>query len=490
MELAPSIRIPKEIHRFFTNPGGHSLIVRGDAGTGKTTFALQLIEELGSLEDSFYHSTRVSDHSLFTQFTWLKDLPGRMEISGTCYGGQASSGPEMGRGGLSDLKGITEGPAAIPQCDCLTIAIGRDLGELDDIYRRIEQCLPAKTLTVIDSIDALADRYGLTPAKLLNTIQRDIVETYGSNVMFIVEKASPELDYLGDGVINLSRSEFSRRRIRELDILKLRGCEIQQPKYIFTLDGGRIQTFEYPRTPLAERMPQWRRIDDIEENISTGIRDLDTVLGGLAKGSITLIELGPGVPAQVGGTIENGLVSNSVAQGRGVLWTPLRKASPELSRARVGPAISDVDFARCVRIPEKVDEMGYSDAPFVMAVEGSSALSDFKWQNIEFALSDAQRPLMLVMGIDTMRSMYGSEVIEHLVEIFGQVRRNGATMVAFAPPSSGKSGRLADLATTRLKVDRIGGTVLLYGEEPFTECFSWHFEDREVGGNVSLTPIL
>jgi KaiC/GvpD/RAD55 family RecA-like ATPase len=67
------IKIPMEVYQFFTNPGGHSLIVRGNAGTGKTTFALQTIEELSAIEKSFYHSTRVSDMSLLTQFGWLKD---------------------------------------------------------------------------------------------------------------------------------------------------------------------------------------------------------------------------------------------------------------------------------------------------------------------------------------------------------------------------------------------------------------------------------
>jgi len=41
-----------------------------------------------------------------------------------------------------------------------------------------------------------------------------------------------------------------------------------------------------------------------------------------------------------------------------------------------------------------------------------------------------------------------------------------------------------------LKIDRIGGTVLLYGEEPFTECYALNFDQKEVGGSVSLTPIL
>jgi hypothetical protein len=39
-------------------------------------------------------------------------------------------------------------------------------------------------------------------------------------------------------------------------------------------------------------------------------------------------------------------------------------------------------------------------------------------------------------------------------------------------------------------VERIGGTVVLVGEEPFTECNTLAVETRERGGNISLTPIV
>ncbi|NIP35344.1 MAG: DUF2075 domain-containing protein, partial [Thermoplasmata archaeon] len=63
--------LPPEIHRFFQNPGGHSLIVKGKAGTGKTTLVLQMLEEVFNGLDNFYLSSRVSDTALYKQFPWL-----------------------------------------------------------------------------------------------------------------------------------------------------------------------------------------------------------------------------------------------------------------------------------------------------------------------------------------------------------------------------------------------------------------------------------
>src|SRR5438093_11281124 len=69
----PTGRIPREMVEFFNAPGGHSLIVKGPAGTGKATFALELTEALGEVTASHYLSSRVSVASLYRAVTWLKD---------------------------------------------------------------------------------------------------------------------------------------------------------------------------------------------------------------------------------------------------------------------------------------------------------------------------------------------------------------------------------------------------------------------------------
>ena len=100
------------------------------------------------------------------------------------------------------------------------------------------------------------------------------------------------------------------------------------------------------------------------------------------------------------------------------------------------------------------------------------------------------RPMLSLMGLDTMQSMYGSDVSDQLMDFLSMVRRNSGIFVALAPTASGSTDRLADLATAHIKIERVGGTVLLYGEEPFTECYAFNFEEKEAGGDVALTRIL
>ena len=72
--------VPREICEFFGQPGGRSLVIKGGAGSGKTTLALQIMEEIAEPDTSFYLSTRVSDASLYIQFPWLREKDMRSRI--------------------------------------------------------------------------------------------------------------------------------------------------------------------------------------------------------------------------------------------------------------------------------------------------------------------------------------------------------------------------------------------------------------------------
>jgi len=103
--MPPAGRIPREVVAFFESGGGHSLIVKGPAGTGKTTFALQLTEEIGDVAASHYLSSRVSDESLYNQFTWLKD---RVKPAGLQTGPKGPRQTKVARDALNQLEGKLE----------------------------------------------------------------------------------------------------------------------------------------------------------------------------------------------------------------------------------------------------------------------------------------------------------------------------------------------------------------------------------------------
>src|SRR3989475_11458188 len=60
--------LPDEILRFFRGGGGHSLVIKGAPGAGKSMFALQLATELQDSFAAFYVSPRVSHEMVLRQF--------------------------------------------------------------------------------------------------------------------------------------------------------------------------------------------------------------------------------------------------------------------------------------------------------------------------------------------------------------------------------------------------------------------------------------
>ena len=377
------MRIPQEVYRFFSNPGGHSLILRGNAGAGKTTFALQTIEDLAAIEKSYYFPTRVSDESLFLQFPWLKQkMDVFLQTNGDKKGMPGTKWQP--RQGLCKLKGLSPSKPSSGK-DHMSVSIGKDIGEIENLYKMVESRLPERTLLVIDSLDALAERNGIPCVKLICAIQKDLVEEYGANVLCILESPEQLLDYLGDGVIRIGMMDHNGRRMREIEMLKLRGCEIQQPKYLCTLKGGRLQSFGYWwERPFVSQKP-WKPVPDSNDRLSTGIKDLDGMMMGRPRAWFR----GPDRTwlwrADIRrSAIENSFVSNFASLNRGVVWVPLRKASAENVRARVTANLQKETFDKCVRVGEHVS--GMAGSQYIIPLEGSDASSDFKWQTLNYHL--------------------------------------------------------------------------------------------------------
>jgi len=517
-EQTGTATFPREMITFLSNPGGHSLIIRGMAGTGKTTLALQMIEELAQVQQSYYMSTRVSDQSLFNQFPWLLDkvkegeilkarkklkkrADSEMQVEKILLGLAAIKGElktekvKSPRKELMRLEGNIEAggeePIAEPTGESeLTVTVGAMMPEIEMAYDVVDKALPERTLIIIDSIDALAEKYGLQPSKLINALQRDLVEGCGTNVVYVLETPDPLLDYLGDGVVYLSLNSTTGRRIRELDLLKLRGCEIRQPKYVYTLLGGRVRTFEYGRYSKPEKPNAFEHMADPDKKrVSTGNADLDEMLGGgLRKGTITLIELGQGVPVASSSSIENAIVSNFAAQGRGVAWLPTKKTGAEVVRDELVGFIKPEEFDKSVRIlePHAASE---SPKPYAVTLEGEDVRVDIKWQDIQYALKDTKSPYLSIIGFDSLESIYGPGVLDGLMDYLSALLNNDGMFVATVTPSVKSTSRLTDLAHTHIRIDKTSGIMVVRGEEPYTAPHA--MTDPDPGDfRPNLVPIL
>jgi circadian clock protein KaiC len=111
----------------------------------------------------------------------------------------------------------------------------------------------------------------------------------GATVMFTSESSSiapdDDLQSLSDGVIHLEMDGINRR----LRVTKMRGSSFRTGAHALRINGQGVQV--YPQI-----LPEPGRFTAVQEQISSGVQELDALLhGGLERGTIVLITGASGV---------------------------------------------------------------------------------------------------------------------------------------------------------------------------------------------------
>jgi hypothetical protein len=378
--------------------------------------------------------------------------------------------------------------------DSITFDLTSDLPEIEAAYDIVDASLPQKAFIVFDSIDALGEKYGIPKARLINTIQKDMVENGKANVLYVLESyGSNPLDYLGDGVISLATGDYKGRRIRLMSIEKMRGSPVPYPYLNYTLLDGRIRILDvqqFHRAKASVAPAQWSAIADLSGGeVSTGSPMLDKMVNGFAPGSVNLIEVGLNVPTEVTELVVSMLVSNFAAQGRGVAYLPSHGGDSNSARDMLSHYIDDQTFLARVKVFEMNVVGSERRLGNVMLLEGSKIETDLRWDNIEYNLSDSKGPLLSLISIDMLETIYGREALDSLSDHIYSLRKANGIFVGLL--TEGKPlPAIAAAASVHLKIDRVGTTVVVYAEKPYTMLHAALLNESGSCPTLTYVPIM
>lgn len=323
-------KIPEEIFDFLNREAGRSLLIRGPAGTGKTTLALETMDKMRRLMSTYYLTSRVADSALYDHFPWLKQMieEGEMmkvvkEMEKLALKREAEKrGPKVERTELRKLEGyIEDGGESLFEQGEITLAVGSPVEELDIVYDVVEKALPKSTLVVIDSVEGICEKYGIAPAKLMYTLEKDLVESAHAKVLFIVETPEEMLDYLADGVVHLEMKIVENRTLRTMEIRKLRGLRIKRSHYVYSLENGRFTALA---TPDPEDVISFNSFENNVSNpFSTEIESIDRIIEGLeGKGVILNLFVDEGVTVADQYLFLKKIIAGHLLAGKGVFYMP------------------------------------------------------------------------------------------------------------------------------------------------------------------------
>ncbi|MFO8110059.1 MAG: gas vesicle protein GvpD P-loop domain-containing protein [Thermoplasmata archaeon] len=497
--------IPPEVIDFISRKDGSSLLVKGTAGTGKTTLSLQFIEEVGDPDRSFYLSTRVSDQSLYNQFPWLeeKEMKNRIVDSSKLFleaiyeeeEEEETELPEAEKKKLESAKkflGSIDDDTIPTEVDrTLLRQIDRKIPDLERVYDRINSILPERTMLIIDSVEGLTHKYGLGPETFIMTLQKDLVENSNTNLILVLEKEEArELEYLVDGVVKLNRFHLENRDVREIRLLKLRGVGIQQPGYLMTLDGGRFTCFE-PFRSLVDKHTEWMPIQGTEDKYSTGSKDLDILLdGGFAKGSYNVFEVQENVSTEEYFSVLRPIFLNTLSEGMGVLAILSGGTHPDNLRRDLIRFVPSKKFDSKFRIVDYFSP--HTNKPYMMALGGRKRDEVGKIYNRHISdISDEGRsPILDYTGFDTLEYLMGNEIaIKDLLEAVANTKVSHNLGIGIIKHGLKLTSEIKNMSDNYFVITSINNTPCIYGIKPKTGLYAIITDPVKGIPYISLIPI-
>ena len=503
--------VPPEVIAFLSGKGGRSLIVKGGAGSGKTTFGLELLERVGQPNRSYYLSTRVGDEALYRQFPWLKATEMRTRVLDAAklfldaiQAGGKSREPELpeseqrkvraGREVLGSFGAERGPPTRVDRAHLQALLKRSPMPEVENVYNRIEKALPEKSLLVIDSLEGVTHKYGLEMEEFVMALQKDLVEGSSTDVVMILEK--PEaggIEYLVDGLISIQREELDERRVRHLRVEKLRATNIGRARYAVTLNGGRFEALGIPRiAPGVTPTGAWKPLPDPERYYSTGIPDFDTLLGGgFRRGSVNAFEVDVNVGIDDYYMLFTPTFLNFLAQGRGIIAVLAAGESPEKLRDTLVRHVPPNQFDTRVRIPDYT--ANETEDPYIlpMARFGRDEAMRAMVTAEKAVAGPDRKPFIEYTAFDTFESLMGDQVaIRMYFQGLSRTKHVGNLGIGLLKPGLLVSSEILNMVDTYFRIINIDNAPCLYGIRPRTLIYAISQDPEKGGPHATLTPIV
>jgi KaiC/GvpD/RAD55 family RecA-like ATPase len=445
--LKKSAIIPSELMQFVKR-NTYSLLIKGYAGTGKTTLSLTILRVLNIKSNFFYISTRISPRQIFIYYPWLSKFVDESRISNSIENGYDLSSFEDAR-----------------------------LDEPESFFERItNQLMDVKApIIVIDSWDAIASfmdkEARLNNERVLQTWR----ERAGAKLIFISEDpADRTLDFLVDGIVELKQIFYDNIRIREILLSKLRGVRINRPSYIYTLNNAIFRSCN-PFQPTKFIINTDSKIFKKRQeklaplyngsHITSGYLKLDAELGGgFQKGSIVLVETDADVNVRTTMSFLAKMMYNFVGTCNPVLFGPTGIFEPAIVIAYLKSYLHANPKNELVKILWPMNRVEHSVSEHIIPYQKQNSKRRFEYFQHAVLKVKEENPnklLLNITGIETNQKVKNFEKKDHIQEILPFIRENVDLSLFVTQRSENTQASLYDIYDIHIRLRIINGSLFL-----------------------------
>jgi len=451
------------------NPAVKAISIKGPPGAGKTTLALALMK---AVHGGMYFSTRATETLLLKQYSAFASLIEQGEVA--IY--QPTT--QKAKVGTLEYEQVRQGK------------------QVSDMVQKIAEIANDrnKPLIILDSWNSFArelDDKDLAKAEhdLLTTIDKG-----QQKIVFVSEGLElTSVDYLVDAIVALHDNEHEGRRVRRIEWIKLRGKEIPQKMYLFTLANGEFRTFpktQEPVTPTNFTTQKFKPIPHSAERYSTGSRDFDVFLGGLGRGGVVLLEFGSTISSRIHLPLTTVIRCNFLAQGGCSVTIPSGEVPPERIRQDAYPYLDKEALESSLGVAHF--EATPAD-PWFIKLYGKSFENDQQifWQKANELKAGLDKPCFIYMGIDTIEYTYEDlDIMNPLMTAIQNVREYRDVMMLGVKPGSQVKQKLSDVSDLHMKIEEVEGASILYLLKPPSGLMHLTYDFSKGYPTVKLTPIV
>jgi KaiC/GvpD/RAD55 family RecA-like ATPase len=425
----------------FTQRPVRTLLVKGLAGTGKTTIALEILKASGKGKGA-YISSRVPKELLEMQIPAMQKTLQNQEFY--------------------DIR-LEDATTA-----------------LDFV---IQLTGPKKVKTIVfDSWDGLAKELDQKERLRAEKTMMALANNSGAQLVFVSEEpGATTIDYLVDGILELVRVEEQDRAVREFIIHKLRGTKIPQHKYLFTLLEGKFTFFGPYAIPDYSKVGKFVRRPDIDGSYSFGSGALDRLFGGIVPGSTLAVEYDENVPYPALRTIELPPIINFLSMGRSAILLPLPGANDERTNSILTKTLGESVVSDRLRILNVVRTSDLKTTQMQKNVTPNEIHEMVTRETTTLREKSKDQSVLLVKSVSALENLFASD-LDSLLEVTSQeiitLAQSHDAHILFLAKDSPIRSRILSMSSSYAKLFVRDGTVLMFGVKPHTGIYVLqHLED-------------
>jgi KaiC/GvpD/RAD55 family RecA-like ATPase len=459
--------IPEELKEFFKE-SGRILLIKGNAGTGKTLLGFKLLKEMNEQGDVVWVNSRDMDSADIAELEEI--IPNKKRLDATQTKERVNE------------TSATEKVQVVPH-------LPTDFEVIEALYEEVSQI--ENPTVVVDSFEGLTTDLDEQQKENLRIRLVRLARDTNANIAVVMETFAPNpLDYLADGMITLIDDTLDDRRIRKIQLNKLRGTLIKRPYYLFTLSDGNFKYFSPFNIDIVAKPITPTPIPDFDDKISTGINDFDILLsGGYLMGGTHLFE----IDTSIGKYYENIFIPtiiNQINQNRGIIFVPpdgrniatlIKSINPYVNKNKINELITSLG--------KSSDKTPYSLEIF--QAEGKSLGEDIAPLLLERDNYHKNGPVLIFIGTDTLEYTYGVESAHvTITDIVSDTKVGNDIILLLATKDQKLSDRISHIVDTHWRLQDIHDSIIIYGIIPRTELFCVSIDVTKGFIEPKFTPIL